>query len=59
MQAVGLSERVNLCVADALDSIIEMPIGQQPFDLIFLDADKKRSAKPVFAALLLRPCPLA
>jgi len=42
LQAAGLSERVELCVADALESVIAMPSGQQPFDLIFLDADKKR-----------------
>ena len=58
VQAAGLSARVELRVADALEALVEMPSGQQPFDLIFLDADKKRYEQ-YYEELLARRHPTA
>ena len=38
----SLSSRVEICVGDALETLEALPADTAPFDLIFLDADKKR-----------------
>ena len=45
------AERVEIIVDDAMDAIAALPADEPPFDLIFLDADKKRY--PEYVDLLL------
>ena len=42
LAAAGLSGRVELRMGDAMDTLRQLPPDEPPFDLIFLDADKKR-----------------
>lgn len=42
LQLSGLDTRVRLEVGDALETIISLPPSEPPFDLVFIDADKKR-----------------
>ena len=41
----GAGEKVELRVGDALDSIHALSTDEGPFDLVFLDADKKRCSQ--------------
>ena len=43
LAASGMGERVELRIGDAMDSLLALPADEPPFELIFLDADKKRS----------------
>ena len=44
-ESAGVASRVELRMGDAFESLEAIPRGSlQPFDLIFLDADKKRTA---------------
>ena len=52
VHAPGLSERVDIRVGPALDSLLTLrDEGVEPFDLIFIDADKQSS--PEYFALAL------
>jgi predicted O-methyltransferase YrrM len=42
LRLAGLESRVDLVVGDALEAIQFLPAGTAPFDLVFIDADKKR-----------------
>lgn len=42
LAAGGVADRVEVRLGDALTSLAELPAGEPPFDIIFLDADKKR-----------------
>lgn len=42
LRIAGLESRVNLVVGDALEAIKSLPADTAPFDLVFIDADKKR-----------------
>ena len=46
LASAGLSDRVEVRLGDAMDALEALPgprCGEAPFELIFLDADKKRS----------------
>ena len=46
LEAAGVLPRVELRMGDAFEALEAMPRGAEPpFDLIFLDADKKRTAQ--------------
>ena len=45
LDASGVGERVDLVLGDAMESLHALPEHDAPFDLVFLDADKKRSGQ--------------
>jgi len=53
LRLAGLGPRVDLMVGDALEVITALPDSTLPFDLVFIDADKKRYTK-YYEALLGR-----
>jgi predicted O-methyltransferase YrrM len=53
LRAAGLDERVEILIGDALELLATL---EEPFDLVFLDADKQRNAEYLEHALrLTRP----
>jgi predicted O-methyltransferase YrrM len=53
LRAAGLAERVTIVTGDALEALARL---EEPFDLVFLDADKQRNAEYLEHALrLTRP----
>ena len=42
LAAAGVADRTEVRLGDALDSLDALPAHSAPFDLVFLDADKKR-----------------
>ena len=42
--SAGVTSRIDLVMGDALDAVRGDALDGAPFDLIFLDADKKRCA---------------
>ncbi|EOD28387.1 caffeoyl-CoA O-methyltransferase, partial [Emiliania huxleyi CCMP1516] len=43
LDAAGVGSRVEVRLGDALEALRALPEGEPPFDLIFVDADKKRT----------------
>ena len=42
LDAAGVGDRVELRMGDALESLAALAGNEEPFDIVFLDADKKR-----------------
>jgi predicted O-methyltransferase YrrM len=54
VERAGVADRVNILVAAAMDSLkVIIADGAEPFDLVFIDADKERSLEYFEAALVL------
>jgi predicted O-methyltransferase YrrM len=43
LDAAGIGSRVELRLGDAMETLAKLDPAEAPFDLIFLDADKKRT----------------
>ena len=53
-ELAGLADRIDLVLGPALDSVQELiTAGTEPFDLVFIDADKRNNARYLEAALAL------
>ena len=47
LAGLGLDARVDLRIGDAMETLRSLPDDFPPFDLVFLDADKRRSPPPL------------